>query len=82
MRRDFFTKIVLYRLITHVNGLNFSAPPYHNLVAQTVKNLPEMWRPGFNSWVKNILWRREWLLIPAFLPGEFYGQRSLAGYSP
>ena len=42
-----------------MNGLNFSAPPYHNLVAQTVKNLPEMWRPGFNSWVKNILWRRE-----------------------
>jgi hypothetical protein len=42
MRRGFFTKIVLYRLITHVNGLNFSAPPYHNLVAQTVKNLPEM----------------------------------------
>ena len=25
---------------------------------------------------------REWLLTPVFLPGEFHGQRSLAGYSP
>ena len=28
------------------------------------------------------VWRREWQLTPVFLPGEFYGQRSLAGYSP
>ena len=27
-------------------------------------------------------WRREWLPTPVFLPGESYGQRSLAGYSP
>ena len=27
-------------------------------------------------------WRREWLATPVFLPGEFHGQRSLAGYSP
>ena len=26
--------------------------------------------------------RREWLLIPVFLPGEFRGQKSLVGYSP
>ena len=25
---------------------------------------------------------REWLPTAVFLPGEFYGQRSLAGYSP
>ena len=37
------------------------------------------WRPGFNSWVWKIPWRREWQSIPAFLPGEFQGQRSLAG---
>ena len=29
-----------------------------------------------------IPWRREWLLTLVFLPGEFHGQRSLAGYSP
>ena len=26
--------------------------------------------------------RREWLPTPVFMPGEFHGQRSLAGYSP
>ena len=28
------------------------------------------------------IWKREQLSTPVFLPGEFYGQRSLAGYSP
>ena len=27
-------------------------------------------------------WRRAWQLTPVFLPGEFHGQRSLAGYGP
>ena len=27
-------------------------------------------------------WRKEWLTSPVFLPGEFHGQRGLAGYSP
>ena len=27
-------------------------------------------------------WRKEWQPTPVFLPGEFPGQRSLAGYSP
>ena len=35
-------------------------------------------RPGFDPWVGKISWRREWLLTPVFLPGEFHGQRSLA----
>ena len=29
-----------------------------------------------------IPWRRKWQPTPVFLPGEFQGQRSLAGYSP
>jgi len=36
----------------------------------------------FDPWVENISWRREWLPTPLFSPGEFHGQRSLAGYSP
>ena len=36
----------------------------------------------FDPWVSKIPWRREWQLTPVFLPGEFHGQRSLAGYSP
>ena len=29
-----------------------------------------------------IPWRRKWQPSPVFLPGEFHGQSSLAGYSP
>ena len=36
-------------------------------------------RPGFDSWVRKIPWRRERQPTPAFLPGESHGQRSLAG---
>ena len=36
----------------------------------------------FDLWVEKIPWRREWLPTAEFLPGEFHGQRSLAGYSP
>ena len=39
-------------------------------------------RPGFNPWVGKILWRREWQPAPVFLPGDFHGQKSLAGYCP
>ena len=53
-----------------------------SLVAQTVKNLPATWE----TWVWSLgwedPWRREWLPIPVFWPGEFHEQRSLAGYSP
>ena len=35
----------------------------------------------FDPWVGEIPWRREWQPTPVFLPGEFYGQRSLVGYS-
>ena len=38
-------------------------------------------RTWFNSWVRKIPWRREWQPTPVFLPGEFHGQRSMAGYS-
>ena len=39
-------------------------------------------RPEFCPWIGKIPWRREWLSTPVFLPGEFQGQRILAGYSP
>ena len=39
-------------------------------------------RPRFDPWVRKIPWRRKWPPTPVFLPGEFHGQRSLAGYSP
>ena len=39
-------------------------------------------RCKFGPWVGRIPWRRKWQPTPEFLPGEFHGQRSLAGYSP
>ena len=45
-----------------------------------VKNLPAMQRPGLDPWVGKIPWRKEWQATPVFLPEEFHGQRSLAGY--
>ena len=47
-----------------------------------VKNLPAMQKTQVQSLVGKIPWRREWQPSPVFLPGEFHGQRSLAGYSP
>ena len=34
----------------------------------------------FDPWVRKIPWRREWLLTPIFLPGEFHGQRTLVAW--
>ena len=47
-------------------------------MAQTVKNHLQCRRPR----VGKTPWRMEWLPAPVFLPGEFHGQRSLAGYGP
>jgi len=55
--------------------------PWASPVAQMVKNLSAMQKTGFDPWVGKILWSREWLPTPVFLPGEFHGT-FLAGYSP
>ena len=51
-------------------------------MAQTVKNLPAMQ----GTWVQSLGWEdsleKEWLPTSVLWPGEFHGQRSLAGYSP
>ena len=70
------------RFKTHIESNMSRTPKEPSLVTQTVKNLPAMWVTRFNPWVRKIPWRREWLLIQVFLPGEVHGQRFLAGYSP
>ena len=50
-----------------------------------VKNLPAKARDmrcGFDPWVGKIPWRRAWQLPAVFLPGQYCGQGSLAGYCP
>ena len=39
-------------------------------------------RPGFDSWVRKIPWRRGWQSTLVFWPRESHGQRSLEGYGP
>ena len=36
----------------------------------------------FDPWVGKILWRREWVPTPVFLPEESHRQKSLVGYRP
>ena len=43
---------------------------------------PQCGRPGFNSWVGKIPWRRKWQPTPVFLSGKFHGLGNLVGYSP
>ena len=42
----------------------------------------QTWRCKFDPWVGKFPWSRKWQPTPVFLPGEFHGHRSLAGYSP
>ena len=55
---------------------------HNSLVVHVVKNPPTVHETGFDSWVRKIPCRMEWLPTPVFLPREFHGQRCLAGYSP
>jgi len=36
------------------------------------KNSPAMQETGFDPWIGKILWKKEYLPTPVFLPGEFY----------
>ena len=73
----------IYSLLTPLEHKLSDYPLFHFiLVAQTVKNPPEMQETQVYPWDGKISQRREWLPTPVFLPGEFHGQRSLVGYSP
>ena len=47
-----------------------------------VNKPPANWETWLQPLVVKIPWRRDQLPTPAFWPGEFHGQRSLAGYNP
>ena len=65
-----------------VSQTGLHGPARASLGAKTLKNLPAVQEIWLNPWVRKSPWRREWLPAPVFLPREFLGQRSLAGYSP
>ena len=47
-----------------------------------IKNLPAVQEAQVQSLGQEDPLEKEWLPTPVFLPGEFYGQRSLMGYGP
>ena len=54
-------------------------------VALVVRNPPAHAgdaRGGFNRWIAKMLWSKKLHPTLVFLPGEFNGQRILAGHSP
>ena len=51
-------------------------------MAQRVKNLPAIQETQFPSLGREDPVKEEIATHSRFLPGEFYGQMSLAGYSP
>ena len=74
--------------VVRVGGGGENCPGWRTTIETTTAqlvNLPTMQetqRCRFDHWVRKIPWRRAWQSTPVFLPGEFYGQRSLVGYSP
>ena len=51
-------------------------------MAQSVKNPPAVQDTGLDHWIGKIIWRREWLSTPVFLPEKSQEPRNLVGYSP
>ena len=49
-----------------------------SLVDQTLKNLPKMQETGVQFLSQEDPLEKEWLPIPAFSPGKFHRQKSLA----
>ena len=54
-----------------INFWTFSSTFWASLIAQMVKNPPEMQETWFDLLVGQIPWRKAWQLSPAFLPGEY-----------
>ena len=67
---------------THIHYIYISIVIYRKGGSAGKESALQCRRSGFNPWVGKIPWRREWLPTPVFLPGEFNGQRTLAGCSP
>ena len=66
-----------FKLICKSSDLNGAS-----LVAQTVKNLPEMQETQVQSLGQEDPLEIRMATHPVFLPAEFHGERSLVGYNP
>ena len=72
--------------VSHIAGRFFTiwatGFPCGSVVKESACQCRKQRRHWLDPWVGKIPWRRKWQLALVFLPGESYGQGSLAGYSP
>ena len=69
---------------TRTGGLAGNWQAVHCQLSEWVSSglFPQLLEKKKKSEYTYCYWRRKWLPIPVPLPGEFHGQRSLAGCSP
>ena len=75
-----FLKKKIYCILKHF--LYYKSIGWYGLPLSGKEFACQCHRLRLNPWVGKISWRRKWRPTPVFLPGEFHGQRSMAGYSP
>ena len=75
-------EIRICRRSSSLNGAVHSRLPRWRSGRESLCQCRRHQRQGVNPWVVKIHWSREWQPTPVFLPGKFYGQRSLEGYNP
>ena len=63
----------------HIGSSVVKNPPVNARDTRDEESIPGGWG---RRWGEKISWRIKWQPTPVFLPKEFHGQRSLAGYSP
>ena len=49
---------------------------------RSLEGMPALWETQVQSLGRKDPWKREWQPTSVFFPGEFYGLKSLVGYSP
>ena len=79
VQMSFPTPINLEAFLYKSNTLDPIPFIYVSQVALVEKNAGD--RHSFDPWVGKVPWSRKWQSTLVCLPGEFQGQRSLAGYS-
>ena len=79
-----YSLLVKRQMITSASKPKVQNIFHWTILAQMVKNLPSVQKTQVPRprWVWKIPWRREWQPTLVFLPGEFHGERNVAGYHP
>ena len=77
-----FSLLLVFNNLLFVSWCSFLQLPRRLSAKESAYQCRRWKRCGFNPWCGKIPWRRAWQPTPVFLPGEFHGQRSLAGRSP